>query len=277
MFGHVTANVNALNEEEKHRYRAAYCGLCHCLGERHGLCSRLSLSYDLTFLLLLLSSLYEPEEQLGSGRCIVHPVRRHDWLRNECTDYAADMTIALSYHKALDDWEDDGKLYKKAYSSMLLDSYKKVQARWPEQCALIERELKQLYELEKDIKASQADEAANSFGRLMAELFVYKKDRWEPELRAIGYGLGRYIYLADAAVDFDDDMKSGNYNPLTSVELEPQELRPVLKSFLGDASEAFERLPLVQDVNLLRNILYSGIWMKYNQAIRPETEKTEND
>ena len=111
----------------------------------------------------------------------------------------------------------------------------------------------------------------------MAELFVYKKDRWEPELRAIGYGLGRYIYLADAAVDFDDDMKSGNYNPLTSVELEPQELRAVLKSFLGDASEAFERLPLVQDVNLLRNILYSGIWMKYNQAIRPETEKTEND
>ena len=73
MFGYVQANIADLSEEEKQRYRAAYCGLCHTLGERHGVASRLSLSYDLTFLTLLLSSLYEPEERSGQCRCVVHP------------------------------------------------------------------------------------------------------------------------------------------------------------------------------------------------------------
>lgn len=273
MFGHVLANTDALTEEEKLRYRSAYCGLCHRLGEKHGFCSRLSLSYDLTFLTLLLSSLYEPEEECGSSRCIVHPLRQHTWMKNECTDYASDMTVALSYYKALDDWEDDRSLSKKCYASMLRDSYEKVKEKWPEQCKAIEWELNLLSQIEDDEKHAQADEAANSFGRLMAELFLYKKDRWEPELRAIGYGLGRYIYLADAAVDFENDMKSGCYNPLVSVKLEPGELRSVLKGFLGEASDAFERLPLVQDVQILKNILYSGIWMKYNRAIKVEKKE----
>ena len=63
MFGYVQANLSDLSQEEQIRYRAAYCGLCHTLGERHGFTSRLSLTYDLTFLTLLLSSPYEPEEK----------------------------------------------------------------------------------------------------------------------------------------------------------------------------------------------------------------------
>lgn len=266
MFGHVTANTAALTEDEKRRYRAAYCGLCHRLGERHGLRARISLSYDLTFLTLLLSSLYEPEEQQGRCRCMVHPVRQHDYMKNECTDYAADITVALSYHKCLDDWSDDGSITKKAYASMLKSGYENVKAKWPRQCGSIERELKLLAEIEADDSRAQADEAANSFGRLMAELFVYRNDRWESQLRAIGFGLGRFIYLADAVIDFDDDMKSGSYNPLVGIELDKEDMRSVLKGFLGDASLAFEKLPLVQDAEILRNILYSGIWSKYNAA-----------
>ena len=33
----------------------------------------------------------------------------------------------------------------------------------------------------------------------------------------------------------------------------------------------FEKLPLIQDVELLRNILYSGIWTKY-ESIRAARE-----
>lgn len=52
MFGHVEANLADLSEEEQKRYRAAYCGLCHTLGKRHGFLARFTLTYDLTFLSL---------------------------------------------------------------------------------------------------------------------------------------------------------------------------------------------------------------------------------
>jgi len=75
MFGHVQANLTDLTQQEKDRYQAAYCGLCRTIGERHGQLARMGLSYDLTFLALLLMSLYEPEETSGARACGLHPLR----------------------------------------------------------------------------------------------------------------------------------------------------------------------------------------------------------
>lgn len=277
MFGHILANLEDLSDEEKARYRTAYCGLCHTLEERHGFRARLGLSYDLVFLGLLLSSLYEPEETQDARRCIVHPGKKHDYLQNRCIEYAADMTVALTYHKCLDDWQDEKKLYKKCYASMLLSAYNRVTAAWPRQCGTIEKELKKLAELE-NAEPPQPDAAANSFGRLMAELFVLENDHWEEPLRRLGYGLGRYVYFADAAVDYDEDEKRGAYNPLRQLGILPEDMRPMLAMLLGDASRAFEILPLVQDSHLMKNILYSGVWLKYNRGVQAREEKeTKND
>ena len=267
MFGYVQANLADLSDEEKTRYRSAYCGLCHTLGERHGFTSRLSLTYDLTFLTLLLSSLYEPEERSGDSRCIVHPCKEHHFIINECTEYAADMTVALSYYKCLDDWNDDKNISHKCYASILKNQYEKVKQDWPEQCRVVEACLTELSVIEKG-QPDDPDAAANCFGRLMEGIFLYRKDRWEEQLRTLGYGLGRYIYLADAAVDLENDKKHDNYNPLKTLETKPEELRPTLMMVLGDASRAFEVLPLVQDIHLLRNILYSGLWIKYNRGMQ---------
>ena len=275
MFGHVQANLADLSEEEQKRYRSAYCGLCHTLGERHGFLSRLTLTYDLTFLSLLLSSLYEPEENCGSCRCIAHPCKKHGYAINPCTEYAADMTIALTYYKCLDDWKDDRSLSAWLVAKYLKKRYEKVKELWPAQCATIETELKVIAEAENNPKAS-ADEAANSFGRLMAGLFTYRKDLWQEHLQRLGYGLGRFIYFADAAIDYKRDVKKGSYNPLVVLEMKPENLQPSLKLLLGDASQAFEFLPLVQDAHLLRNILYSGIWMRYDYAMRKKRKKKDD-
>ena len=54
MFGYLVAAPGDLTAEELARYRACYCGLCRCIKERHGQLARLSLTYDMTFLVLLL-------------------------------------------------------------------------------------------------------------------------------------------------------------------------------------------------------------------------------
>ena len=119
MFGYVRPDLTTLPEDAKVRYRSFYCGLCRALGRRHGQLTRLTLTFDLTYLTIFLGSLYEPEESTGDSRCLPHPVKPHLWRTTAITDYAADMTIALTYHKCLDDWADEHKHIQKLYAEFL--------------------------------------------------------------------------------------------------------------------------------------------------------------
>ncbi len=266
MFGYVQADVQQLSDNEKERYQQFYCGLCHSLGKRHGFSSRFGLSFDITFLAILLSSLYEPCESQNSSKCIRHPLKNHCYISNKCIDYAADMTVALVYFNCLDDWQDDKNIIAKGYSELLSKAYKRVKMEWPLQCTAIESEIKNLTCIEKSNDTS-LDAAANSFGRLMEALFLYKNDIWSDYLKNLGYGLGKYIYFADAYNDLEKDKKKGNYNPLKNQISNCDDFSSYLKMLLGEASQSFEMLPLIQDEGLLKNILYSGIWNKYNLKI----------
>ncbi|MDO4488073.1 MAG: DUF5685 family protein [Eubacteriales bacterium] len=262
MFGFVTANRAELTEEEMKRYRAAYCGLCFAIKKGHGNLSRLMLSYDLTFLSMLLSSLYEPDEMSGQSRCLLHPGKPHDFVSTKYSEYAADMTVALGYYKCLDDWNDDKNVLGKAYSELIKGEYKKVKKKWPRQCESIETNIRLLSEAEMR-KDPSPDTGANLMGDMMGNLFMVKDDIFKRELYTLGFGMGRFIYLADAAIDFEDDRKKDRYNPLNALN-NPTDMKETLENVLGPASDAFERLPLVQDEKILKNIFYSGLWIKYN-------------
>ncbi len=268
MFGYVIAHKETLSEQEQLRYRACYCGLCRSLKERHGALTRLALNYDMTFLVLVLSSLYEPEERAGKARCASHPAKAQPWWDSDFTGYAADLNIALTYHKLRDDWLDEGARLQKGLMDQLQGAYDRVKGRLPRQCAVIEAELAGLLALEKANEAVP-DKLAACFGRLMAELFDCRQDRWSPDLREMGYWLGQFIYLQDACVDLEKDAKKGRYNPLLALHGEPRPLadfEPMLLMLAGQCWQAFDRLPLVQDSGILQNILRDGIWTRYHEA-----------
>ena len=276
MFGLVAANSAQLNEEQRRRYGAAYCGLCRALGERHGQRARLSLTYDLTFLVLLLDSLEEPELRRGEDRCVPHPLKKRPWRRSRWTDYAADMNLALAYHKCLDDWADEKKVTRLAYARALQGAYDRVRRDWPGQCALIEEQLRALGELEGQ-NSADLDGASACFGTLMAELLSAPGGLFEPQLRALGDALGRFIYVMDAVLDQEADARTGSWNPVARFREEHgafQE-RPALELLIGEAAAAFERLPLEQDLDLLRNILYSGVWNQWVARERKDRKKQE--
>lgn len=112
MFGFVLANRSLLTQEQLARYRSCYCGLCGEIGHTYGSLQRFALNYDMTFLVLLLSSLYEPEEAASSVRCVAHPWKPHAQWRNAFTAYAAAMNVALAYYQCMDDWEDEKSFYR---------------------------------------------------------------------------------------------------------------------------------------------------------------------
>ena len=275
MFGYLVADPAQLTAEEAERYRACYCGLCRSLGSRHGQLARLSLTYDMTFLVLLLGSLYEPQERRGEDTCLPHLRKPRPWLSSEVTDYAADMNVALAYLKCLDDWEDDGKPAALAEAKLFEASYRQVEGKYIRQCAAIRESLDQLHALEEK-KIEDPDAAAASFGRLMAEVLVLREDRWADTLRALGDSLGRFLYVMDACMDLDSDAFRGRYNPFRRFYGLPdngKRFRDLLKMLLGDCLRHFDRLPLVQDVGILQNILCAGLWAQFDKKFGSGKER----
>ena len=265
MFGYVVANAKALNGEQQARYRGCYCGLCRTLKERHGELSRLTLNYDMTFLVLLLSGMFEAEEEQTRGRCGLHPAKPRDWWRSRYSDYAADMTVALAYFKRLDDARDERRIFSRADAALLRKHYEQVKALRPVQCEAIEAHMAELTKLEQE-RCPDPDAAAACFGRLMGDLFAVDEDPiWTPRLRAFGEALGRFVYMMDACVDRERDRRSGSYNPLllTDRPLDDAEELAMLKMLAADCAAQFEALPILQDVDILRNVLYSGVWSQY--------------
>ena len=266
MFGFVTASFRELNKEDRSRYGAVYCGICRNMKHSADQLSRISLSYDMTFLALLLTSLYEPEEQSGSARCGLHPLKKRPWADNPYIRYAAEMNLALAYYNCLDDWQDDGSRPQKWMADHLAQFLPEITRRYGRQCAAIETCIRQLSLLEQE-NCADPDRCANCFGDLMAELLVYEEDLWAPTLRQMGHSLGRFIYLADAAVDYPKDLRHHKYNPYIAMD-HPTDWRQweeFLVLTMARCTQYYEKLPLVQDKAILDNILYGGVWTNLRQ------------
>ena len=331
MFGYVVVNKPELKFREFDVYRAYYCGLCHSLSKRHGLSGQLTLSYDMTFLVILLSSLYEPEHNVTSKRCVVHPLRRQNIISSEFTDYVADMNVILSYFKCLDDWHDDRSVLKLAYSKLLKkgsigknlnnvhatsDSTAdgsvaatqpsavddgSVAATQPNsdsnnqnsyftndsghlhispdysyknKIEAISSLLDELGTREK-MNETNVDVVAGLFGKIMQILFVPFDDIYAKGLGRMGFYLGKFIYIMDAFDDVEEDVKKGRYNVFSNCYTDPDfetRIKDMLTMMMAECSDAFEMLPAVDNADILRNILYSGVWNSYERHVAKNLE-----
>ena len=266
MFGYVNANWKELPEDRKKRFGSVYCGVCRRIREQSGNLSRLGLRYDIAFLSLLLMSLYEPEEESGPNACALHPITKRPWVDNPYVRYGADMNVALACYKAQDDWQDEGKATAKWLSGIFGKNMPRIQEEYPRQCGAICECIRELSRLETE-NCPNPDEVANCFGTLMGELLVFEEDLWAPTLRQMGMALGRFIYLADAAVDYHRDLKKKQYNPFLAMGMAEDwnAWEEYLVLAMSRCTDAYERLPLVQDKDILDNILYSGVWLEYRR------------
>ena len=299
-------NPKTLSKAEKERYREAYCGLCKQL-RAYGATGRATLSYDMTFIALLLNSVFELEETRGYERCAMRPAPAHRYFVSEATEYAADMNILLAYYKDVDDWNDDGDRRAYVRSGKLGKSLPEIGEKWPAQTKRAAECMERIADIERR-NVLNPDEPANCFGMLMGEILDWKNgadaarvgegdrslntrgaepggtviegagvagDRSlsardaEPggavvkgaRLRRMGEALGRFLYLLDASNDLRDDIAKERYNPL--VAQTDRDFEPLLTMMIGECSNEFELLETKRDLHLLRNVIYSGVWMKH--------------
>ncbi len=278
MFGYISINQAEMKFKDYDIYHSYYCGLCRVLKKNYGRCGQMTLSYDMTFLIILLTGLYEPDTKTETATCAAHPLKKHTVRTNELTDYAAAVNLILSYYKCKDDWEDEHKKKSYAAAKLLAPKIAAVKERYPEKIQAVSSNLKKLSALEKQ-NGLNADMIAGIFGDILAELFVFRQDEWEDSLRKIGFFLGKFIFLMDAYEDVEKDIKTGNYNPFKQAFLEDADFsencRKLLTMMMAECSRTFERLPILLHADILRNILYSGVWCRYTAVTEKRMQEKE--
>lgn len=216
MFGYIRPADHRLSPEEYERFRAAYCGLCHTLGKRYGFSARFLLNFDFTLLAILLSENEAPK--CSDCRCVVHPCKAHCTMEEtDALDLAADRSMILFWWQLQDHIADHGSLSGIKYRALSLlyrRTYRRARHYAPDFDAQVQRHLSDLAEKERALCAS-IDEAAEPFAALMADIADCVDDATKRRiLRQLFYHLGRWIYLVDAADDYEKDAKEGCYNPL---------------------------------------------------------------
>lgn len=278
MFGYVVINEPELKIKDYREYRGVYCGLCQTLKRKYGPFGQLCLNNDMTFMALLHMSLYEDEEagRERMYRCKLHPTRKQKIYENPCLEYAADMTLVLSYYLARDHWMDDRKPEALLHMHLLRKKVRKLLKIYPRQFQAVRN---YVYRLEAAERAGEKDldVLAGLTGTMLGEIMNWKNDVWADIIRETGFYLGKFIYLMDAYEDLDKDIKKHRFNPLM-VYKDQQDFEKKIFSMLdlmmADCARSFEKLPLHLDVEILRNILYAGVWSKY-MKIRNDKNKTE--
>ena len=284
MLGYVKAEKAELKMREWEVYSAYYCGVCKSVGRRFGQLERMTLSYDFAFLALLLGSLSAEADSITPEHCLIHPVKKKNISASTPQiDYAGDMMLLLAYYNLLDDINDNDKgsfkdkIGAKAGEKILHRNVKKLQLKYDRICGEIESQLVLLSKLEKE-KCSSLDQAAEPFAILMGEVFAGGvEDISAPgqaaTLRQLGRALGKWIYLADAFDDLEEDMTSGSYNPfvcrfaaelaadiqLTFKDRIRDRATFVLMTSLSEIGKAYDLLDIKKNGGILENIIYFGL------------------
>lgn len=273
VFGYVKINSAELKVREYELYKGAYCGLCRSMGKCTGQCSRLSLSYDFTFLVMLRIALSNTEISFSQRRCIAHPLKKRNVMdRNEQLDLCAHSSAILGYHKVKDDLCDEHGLKKiraRLYYPLVSHWRKKsLRAGYSELDERVANALARLAELERQ-KKSSVDEPAAIFGEILADIASFGFEGKEQRIaRALGRSVGKWIYIVDALDDCEEDREKGRYNPflllyggcLPSGE-ELSRIADAAKLELLSAEAAVDLLETDREAakNIIENVLYLGM------------------
>ncbi len=289
MYGYVRIYAPELKVREQEYYRAVYCGLCRTMGKCTGQCSRATLSYDITFFALVRKALVRESITVRRRRCVAHPLRRRPMAEpDETLSLCACLSAILAYHKMKDDRADErGKKRVVAtvatpyLASLRRRARRRGHADADDRVAAV---MQALHDLEER-RPMSVDEPADLFGELMAALLsVGLEDDRATLANAIGRHIGRWIYILDAADDFEEDVRRERYNPFACLYRDPdmralsrerrESIRLSLHGELIGLERAFDLLDTDEDRDLrgiLTNILYETLPREIDRVLELDT------
>lgn len=270
MLGYVKACKPELKIKEFEIYKAVYCSLCKKLGKNYGILSRFTLSYDFTFLALLNMSLQDGCVCFEQKRCAFNPLKKCNYCKDDTSlDMPAAAAMIMLYYKILDNIADEHGIKKIGYyilKPIFSRAHKKASHDYPEIELAVSEYISEQNALEKD-DCKSIDQVADPTAKVMEKILSLCSDDLSQKrvLKRLGYCMGRYIYLLDAAVDLPDDIKNKSYNVLKygcdseAKKYAKEKITPQLYFCVNEAAKAFELLDVKKYKSIIGNIIYLGL------------------
>ncbi|MGN1418110.1 MAG: DUF5685 family protein [Acutalibacteraceae bacterium] len=281
MFGYVKIYKPELKVKEYETYRGLYCSLCKTLGRQYGILSRLMLSYDVTFLVLVLLAVKSTQPDFKKGRCPFNLSKRCNYCTNgqDVFDYAAAVTIIMFYYKIQDNIADSG-FFKKILMYLILPyasrKRKKACKRYAKLDEIVSCAMKEQAVTEKQ-NVNDFDKAAHHSADALGKIFDYGSET-ESSLYKFGYFVGRWIYLIDAADDLEKDLKSGGYNVFAQkyglskgdqlTDENHEDIRATLNMSLAGAAKAYNDLEITILFPIVENIIFDSMTNTMNNVLK---------
>lgn len=289
MFGYVRAHKPEMKIKDYEQYKAVYCSLCKELGRSFGIASRMTLSYDFTFLSLLRLSLSDECLSFEKKRCVSNPLKKCNYCINqrESFIFTSAAAVIMVYYKLYDNLHDSG-FFKKIGAGLTLPlfycAHKKAAKLYPELekyvSEMMETQLK--IESEKSISIDAAAEpTARALANIVSDGIIDAEQRIIVE--RIGYCVGRWVYLLDAADDFEKDLKTGDYNPFRSVydgenkASVYEKANEVLERTLWDLTRTYDLLECKRFQPILENILNDGMYQTQKRILESKEVKKDEE
>ncbi len=284
MFGYVVPDKMNMFMKDYYGYRAFYCGLCKSIGKRCSQLMRINTTYDMTFLNILAHGVMDIEIEMKMGKCVLNMVQKKLIAQNDTlTEKIVDIGTILAHYKCVDDIIDDKSLSKKFIDRTIIRRhYKKAKKLYPELDAYIELKYRELADAEK-AKCDSIDRISHYFGEIMVRIGeTVFEDKYTAEISNLLYNLGKWIYLADAIDDIDDDFKQKKYNVFlcnyeykdkqTFLEEKKDTLEFVMMSCYNTICNDFDKIEVKKYEGILTNILWYGMLNSTKELLR-RTEK----
>lgn len=295
MFGYVTPLKMELKIKDYEKFKAYYCGLCHHIKKNFGNIPRLSLSYDMTFLAILLDSLQEDPISYEQFFCFVHPTKKKVKIINsKALNYTSYLNIGLFYYKLLDDVNDDKSLKAKITSFFLNKGNEKFKDNFIYIHNKIKTELDNLNNIEAS-NCTNIDEIAHPFAELTGfllksypEELINDSLELRQTLYELGYNLGKWIYIIDAVDDLKKDMEKNKFNAINATmnnnnsnfnelfELQKGRIEFLLLSCSSQCYNSFKELKFIKDSEIINNILLFGIMNKNDVILNKYNSENTN-
>lgn len=272
MFGFVKPLKCELRVKDWEHYQAVYCGLCNTLKRKYYVSARFIINYDFTFLAIILEAVNKKRFTVEYKRCIASPHKKKcAVIQSDELDFAAAASVILTWWKLFDTIEDSSfwrSLPARCAVLFLKGAYHKARSELSDFDTTVKMCLNELHVIESNREQS-LDHPADTFARILANLSSFFSDEYiNRPLYEMFYHIGRIIYLQDALCDIDEDMISGNYNPIIArfslnTKHIPREIKDevvfTINQSIHAAGAAFALIDEGEQKSLIENVLYLGI------------------
>jgi Zn-finger nucleic acid-binding protein len=268
MFGFLQLKSCGLTPEERLIYRSHFCSVCHAMTEFGGKVSSLLTNYDITFWLLLCSALDSgAASEVENRPCTALPFRKVAVrpLRPEVARTMASLNLLLVSSKVEDDRADGEKMKAGVASALFGKRFESARQYLKES----DFPLKSVLGLPQAQTAAESDPSPtldrlcqpteHTLGEIFATISVLQdKPELESVLRDFGACLGGYLYLWDALMDRESDVKKGRFNAIEATGSGGlARLRADLYRRIEDLNQTLDTLALGPEGKLCYELLSS--------------------